>query len=148
MGMYNEKVMDHFTNPRNTGVIENADAVGTYGSPVCGDMMEISLKVEDNVIVDAKFRTFGCGSAIASSSVATDMIKGRTLEDALKLTNANFVEELGGLPGAKVHCSVLAEQAIKTAIYMYAKKHGLELEGLKGFDPDSEFDHDHEDEEE
>jgi len=139
MGMYNEKVMDHFTNPRNTGVIENADAVGTYGSPVCGDMMEISLKVEDNVIVDAKFRTFGCG---------TDMIKGRTLEDALKLTNANFVEELGGLPGAKVHCSVLAEQAIKTAIYMYAKKHGLELEGLKGFDPDSEFDHDHEDEEE
>jgi len=141
MGMYNEKVMDHFTNPRNTGVIENADAVGTYGSPVCGDMMEISLKVENNVIVDAKFRTFGCGSAIASSSVATDMIKGRTLEDALKLTNANFVEELGD-------CSVLAEQAIKTAIYMYAKKHGLELEGLKGFDPDSEFDHDDEDEEE
>ena len=141
MGMYNEKVMEHFTNPKNTGVIENADAVGTYGSPVCGDMMGISLKVENNVITDAKFRTFGCGSAIASSSVATEMIKGRTLEDALKLTNQNFVDELGGLPGAKIHCSVLAEQAIKTAIYMYAKEHGLELPGLEGFDPDSEFDH-------
>ncbi len=148
MAMYNEKVMEHFTNPKNSGVIEDADAVGTYGSPVCGDMMEISLKVDNNVITDAKFRTFGCGSAIASSSVATDMIIGRTLEDALKLTNQNFVDELGGLPGPKIHCSVLAEQAIKTAIYMYAKKHGLELEGLQGFDPDSEFDHDDDDHEE
>jgi nitrogen fixation NifU-like protein len=148
MAMYNEKVMEHFTNPKNSGVIENADAIGTYGSPVCGDMMEISLKVDDNVISDAKFRTFGCGSAIASSSVATDMIIGKTLEEALKLTNQNFVDELGGLPGPKIHCSVLAEQAIKTAIYMYAKKHGLHLEGLKGFDPDSEFDHDDDDEDE
>lgn len=144
MGMYNEKVMDHFTNPRNAGTMENPDAVGTYGSPVCGDMMEISLKIEGNVIKDAKFRTFGCGSAIASSSVATDMVKGKTLEEALKLTNSEFVEELGGLPGPKIHCSVLAEQAIKTAIYNYAKERGLELEGLSGFNPDAEFDHDHE----
>jgi len=146
MGMYNEKVMDHFTNPRNAGVMENPDAVGTYGSPVCGDMMEIFLKIEDNVIVDAKFRTFGCGSAIASSSVATEMIKGKTLEQALELTNKNFVDELGGLPAPKIHCSVLSEQAVKTAIYNYAKEKGLELEGLKGFDPDKEFSHDHENE--
>ncbi len=144
MGMYNEKVMDHFTNPRNAGTIDNADALGTYGSPVCGDMMEISLKIEDNVIVDAKFRTFGCGSAIASSSVATEMIKGKTLEDALDLTNKNFVDELGGLPAPKIHCSVLAEQAIKTAIYNYAKENDLELEGLSGFNPDEELEHDHE----
>ena len=143
MGMYNEKVMEHFTNPRNAGVIENADAIGTYGSPVCGDMMEISLKIENNIIVDAKFRTFGCGSAIASSSVATEMIKGKTIEEALRLTNQNFVDELGGLPGAKVHCSVLSEQAIKTAIFRYAKENGLEYEELKDFDPDAEFDHDH-----
>lgn len=148
MSMYNEKVMEHFTNPKNAGVIENADAVGTYGSPVCGDMMEISLKVENDVITDAKFRTFGCGSAIASSSVATDMIIGRTLEDALELTNQNFVDELGGLPGPKIHCSVLAEQAIKSAIYSYAEKNGLELKGLEGFDPNSEFDHDHDHEDE
>ncbi|MDD2216289.1 MAG: iron-sulfur cluster assembly scaffold protein [Eubacteriales bacterium] len=141
MGMYNEKVMEHFTNPRNAGTMENPDAVGSYGSPVCGDMMEISLKIEDNVIVDAKFRTFGCGSAIASSSVATDMIKGKTLEEALALTNQNFVDELGGLPGAKIHCSVLSEQAIKLAIYNYAKEKGLVLEGLKDFDPNEEHDH-------
>lgn len=144
MGMYNEKVMDHFTNPRNAGTIENADALGTYGSPVCGDMMEISLKIEDNVIVDAKFRTFGCGSAIASSSVATEMIKGKTLEEALDLSNKNFVDELGGLPSPKIHCSVLAEQAIKTAIYNYAKENNLELDGLSGFNPDEELQHDHE----
>ena len=141
MGMYNEKVMEHFTNPHNAGAMENPDAVGSYGSPVCGDMMEISLKIEDNVIVDAKFRTFGCGSAIASSSVATDMIKGKTLEEALALTNQNFVDELGGLPGAKIHCSVLSEQAIKLAIYNYAKEKGLVLEGLKDFDPNEEHDH-------
>ncbi len=144
MGMYNEKVMDHFTNPRNAGTIENADALGTYGSPVCGDMMEISLKIEDNVIVDAKFRTFGCGSAIASSSVATEMIKGKTLEEALDLSNKNFVDELGGLPSPKIHCSVLAEQAIKTAIYNYAKENNLELDGLSGFNPNEELQHDHE----
>ncbi|HHX13690.1 MAG TPA: iron-sulfur cluster assembly scaffold protein [Clostridiales bacterium] len=141
--MYNEKVMSHFTNPHNAGTMENPDAVGSFGSPVCGDMMEISLKITDGVIEDAKFRTFGCGSAIASSSVATEMIKGKTLEEALALTNNDFVAELGGLPEAKVHCSVLSEQAIKRAIYQYAKEHDLELEGLKGFDPDAEFEHDH-----
>lgn len=146
MGMYNEKVMDHFTNPRNAGTMENPDAVGSYGSPVCGDMMEISLKIEDNVIVDAKFRTFGCGSAIASSSVATEMVKGKTLDEALDLTNQNFIDELGGLPGAKIHCSVLSEQAIKTAIFNYAKDNGIEFEALKDFDPDAEFEHDHDEE--
>ncbi|MEI8215613.1 MAG: iron-sulfur cluster assembly scaffold protein [Eubacteriales bacterium] len=144
MGMYNDKVMDHFLNPKNTGEMENPDAVGTYGSPVCGDMMQISLKVEENKIKDVKFKTFGCGSAIASSSVATEMIKGLSLGDALKLTNKDFVAELGGLPGAKLHCSVLAEQAIKVAIYNYAKEHNLEFEELKDFNPDAEFDEDHE----
>ena len=144
MGMYNDKVMEHFLNPKNTGEMENPDAVGTYGSPVCGDMMQISLKVEDNTIKDVKFKTFGCGSAIASSSVATEMIKGLSLGDALKLTNKDFVAELGGLPGAKLHCSVLAEQAIKVAIYNYAKEHNLEFEELKDFNPDAEFDEDHE----
>lgn len=148
MAMYNDKVMDHFMNPRNAGTMENPDAVGSYGSPVCGDMMEISLKIENNVILDAKFKTFGCGSAIASSSVATDMIKGKTLEEALELTNKNFIDELGGLPGPKIHCSVLAEQAVKKAIYDYAQKNGLELEGLKGFDPNAEEDDHHHGEEE
>ena len=149
MAMYNDKVMEHFMNPHNAGAMENPDAVGSYGSPVCGDMMEISLKIEDNVIVDAKFKTFGCGSAIASSSVATEMIKGKTLEAALELTNKNFIDELGGLPGPKIHCSVLAEQAVKKAIYDYASKNGLELEGLKGFDPNAEEDdHHHQVEEE
>ena len=147
MAMYNDKVMDHFMNPHNAGAMESPDAVGTYGSPVCGDMMEIQLKIENDVIVDAKFRTFGCGSAIASSSVATDMIKGKTLEEALELTNKNFIDELGGLPGPKIHCSVLAEQAVKAAIYEYAKQNGLTLEGLKGFNPDSEIDEHHEEEE-
>ena len=135
MAMYNDKVMEHFMHPHNAGDMENPSAVGEFGSPVCGDLMQIYLKIEDNVIVDAKFRTFGCGSAIASSSVATDMVKGKTLEEALALTNQNFVDELGGLPGPKLHCSMLSEQAIKRAIYNYAQEHGLELEGLKGYDP-------------
>lgn len=143
MAMYNDKVMDLFMNPKNVGEIENADAIGTYGSPVCGDMMQITLKVEDGVIVDAKFKTFGCGSAIASSSMATEMIVGKTLEDALKVTNKDVLEELGGLPGPKIHCSVLSEQAIKAAIYDYATKNGLELEGLKGYDPNAEDDDHH-----
>ncbi|MDO4552702.1 MAG: iron-sulfur cluster assembly scaffold protein [Bacillota bacterium] len=145
--MYNEKVMEHFMHPQNAGDMENPSAVGSYGSPVCGDMMEISLKIEDGVIQDAKFKTFGCGSAIASSSVATEMIKGKTLEEALELTNQNFVDELGGLPAPKVHCSVLSEQAIKLAIYNYAKEKGLQLKGLEGFDPDRDI-HDDEDEHE
>ncbi len=142
--MYNDTVIDHFMNPKNSGVMESPDATGSYGSPVCGDMMEIFLKVEDNIITDVKFRTFGCGSAIASSSIATEMIKGKTLEDALKVTNKDVVDALGGLPGPKIHCSVMSEQAVKLAIYNYAKENNLELEGLKGFNPDAEIDHDHE----
>lgn len=138
MAMYNEKVMDHFMHPHNVGEIENADGIGTYGSPVCGDMMQISIKVEDDVITDAKFKTFGCGSAIASSSAATDMIIGKNVEDALRITNKDVLDELGGLPAIKVHCSVLADQAIRSAIYDYAQKTGKEYEGLEGFDPNAE----------
>ena len=124
MGLYNDKVMDHFMNPHNVGEIENADGTGTYGSPVCGDMMQITLKIEDDVIKDAKFKTFGCGSAIASSSVATDMIIGKTIDEALAITNKQIIDELGGLPAVKIHCSVLADHAIKSAIYDYAQKNG------------------------
>lgn len=140
MQMYNDKVMDYFMNPHNAGDMENPDGVGTFGSPVCGDMMQISIKVKDGVISEAKFKTFGCGSAIAVSSVATDMIKGKTLEEALAYTNKDYMDELGGLPGPKIHCSVLSAQAVKSAIYDYATKHGLELEGLKDFDPDADPD--------
>ncbi len=146
--MYTEKVMDHFMNPHNVGELENADGEGTYGSPVCGDMMKISIKVEDETIVDAKFKTFGCGSAIASSSVATDMIIGKTIEEALEITNKQIIDELGGLPPVKVHCSVLADHAIKSAIYDYAKKNGKTYAGLEGFDPDAEDDDHHDIEEE
>ena len=143
MGMYNDKVMEYFLNPRNVGEIENADGTGTYGSPVCGDMMSISIKVEDDRIVDAKFKTFGCGSAIASSSIATEMMKGKTVEEALEITNGQIVHELGGLPAAKIHCSVLADQAIKSAIYDYAQKSGKKYAGLEGFDPDGKEDAHH-----
>ncbi len=141
--MYNDKVMDHFMNPHNVGEIENADGVGTYGSPVCGDMMQISIKVEDEIIKDAKFKTFGCGSAIASSSVATDMIIGMTVEEALELTNKQIIQELGGLPAVKIHCSVLADHAIKSAIYDYAQKTGKTYKGLEGFDPNAEEEDEH-----
>ena len=141
--MYNDKVMEHFMNPHNVGELENADGVGTYGSPVCGDMMQISIKVEDDKITDAKFKTFGCGSAIASSSVATDMIIGMTIDEALELTNKQIINELGGLPAAKVHCSVLADHAIKSAIYDYAQKTGKTYKGLEGFDPNAEEDDHH-----
>ncbi|HZX45675.1 MAG TPA: Fe-S cluster assembly scaffold protein NifU [Clostridia bacterium] len=120
--MYNETVIEHFTNPRNVGEIEDADGVGEVGSPQCGDIMKIFLKVEDNIIKDIKFKTFGCASAIASSSIMTEMVKGRTLEEALALTNKDVVDALGGLPPAKVHCSVLAEQAIRAAIEDYRSK--------------------------
>lgn len=120
--MYNETVMEHFTNPRNVGEIEDADGVGEVGSPQCGDIMKIFLKVEDNIIKDIKFKTFGCASAIASSSIMTEMVKGRTIEEALALTNKDVVDALGGLPPAKVHCSVLAEQAIRAAIEDYRAK--------------------------
>ena len=121
--MYTKKLMDHFMNPRNVGVIENPDGYAKVGSPSCGDMMEIFLKIEDGVIVDAKFRTFGCASAIASSSVTTEMILNKTIEEALQLTNKSIAENLDGLPASKLHCSVLAEEVINAAIedYMFRK---------------------------
>ena len=120
--MYNEKVMQAFANPKNVGEIENADGVGTVGNASCGDIMQISLKIENDVIVDAKFKTFGCAAAIATSSTATEIVKGMTVEEALKLTNKKVVEELEGLPPQKLHCSVLAEEAIKKAIEDYRSK--------------------------
>ncbi len=141
--------MDHFLNPHNVGEIENADGIGTYGSPVCGDMMQMSINVDENdIITDAKFKTFGCGSAIASSSMATDMIIGKSVEEALELSNQKIVDELGGLPAVKLHCSVLAEHAIKAAIYDYAMKNGKTYKGLEGFDPNEEEDHHHDIDEE
>ncbi|MDF2546528.1 MAG: Fe-S cluster assembly scaffold protein NifU [Anaerosolibacter sp.] len=145
--MYSEKVMDHFMNPRNVGEIENADGVGQVGNVKCGDIMKMYLKIEDDVIVDVKFKTFGCGSAIATSSIATEMIKGKTIQDALKLTNRAVVEALDGLPAQKVHCSVLAEQAVKSALFDYAQKRNIVLEGLEDFKPDEDH-HDHEEEHE
>ena len=120
--LYSDKVMDHFTNPRNVGEIENADGVGTVGNAKCGDIMQMFLKIEDGIIVDVKFKTFGCGAAIATSSMATELVKGKSIEDALKLTNAAVVEALEGLPPVKVHCSVLAEEAIQAAVADYRSK--------------------------
>ena len=121
--MYSEKVLDHFANPRNVGEIQQADGVGTVGNAKCGDIMQIYLKVEDNIIKDVKFKTFGCGAAIATSSMATEMVKGKTIEEALQLTNKAVAEALDGLPGPKVHCSLLAEEAIHAAIEDYQKNH-------------------------
>lgn len=141
MAMYNDLVMEHFFHPHNVGEIEDADGRGDYGSPVCGDLMTFTIKVDENdIITDAKFLTFGCGSAIASSSMATDMIIGKSVDEALEITNRKIVEELGGLPSQKLHCSVLAENAIKKAIYDYATKNGKEYKGLEGFDPDANED--------
>ncbi len=122
--MYNQKVLDAFANPKNVGCIENADGEGTVGNATCGDIMKITLKIENDVIVDAKFQTFGCAAAIATSSTATQMVIGMTVDEALKLTNARVVEELEGLPPQKIHCSVLAEEAIKKAIEDYRAKQG------------------------
>lgn len=121
---YSDKVMDHFMHPRNVGEIEDASASGTVGNAKCGDIMKVDLKIEDNVIVDAKFKTFGCGSAIATSSMATEMIIGKTVEDALNITNKAVAEALDGLPPIKMHCSLLAEQAVKAAIKEYYEKTG------------------------
>ncbi|MCQ5338821.1 Fe-S cluster assembly scaffold protein NifU [Eubacterium ventriosum] len=121
--LYSEKVMDHFMNPRNVGKIDDADGVGEVGNAKCGDIMKIYIKVDNNIITDVKFNTFGCGSAIASSSMATEMIKGKSLDDALELTNKAVAEALDGLPAHKMHCSVLAEEAIKAAIDDYKEKH-------------------------
>ena len=123
--------MDHFMNPHNVGEIENADGTGTYGSPVCGDMMQITLKIEDDVIKDAKFKTFGCGAAVATSSMATELVKGKTIYEALEVTNKAVMEALDGLPPVKVHCSLLAEEAIHAALWDYAEKHHITIEGLK-----------------
>ena len=125
MALYTETVMDHFKNPRNVGSMENADGIGEVGNAKCGDIMKIYLKIENDVITDVKFETFGCGSAIASSSVATEMIKGKSISDALSLTNREVVDALGGLPAHKLHCSVLAEEAIKSAVKDYYDKNGI-----------------------
>lgn len=119
---YSEKVMDHFRNPRNVGVMENPSGVGKVGNPVCGDVMELFIKVENDIITDTRFRTFGCGAAIATSSMVTELVKGKTLEEALKISNKAVAEALGGLPPIKMHCSVLAEKALKAAIDDYRKK--------------------------
>ena len=120
--MYTENVIDRFTNPRNTGMIKNADGVGTVGNPTCGDIMKIYLKVENETIVDAKFKTFGCAAAISSSDVAMDLIKGKTIEEALKVTNKDVLNELGELPAVKIHCSILAQEGIQAAVEDYRKK--------------------------
>ena len=142
MALYNDIVMEHFVNTKNVGEMKNPDGTGVYGSPVCGDMMQIQIKVENDVITDAKFKTFGCGSAIASSSMATSMIIGKTIEEALEVTNKQIIDELGGLPPVKVHCSVLADRAIKNAIYDYAQKNGKTYAALEGYDPNADDDED------
>ena len=121
--LYNETVMEHFMNPRNMGDIKDADGVGEVGAAACGDIMKISLKIKDGKIEDARFKTFGCGSAIASSSMATELIKGRTIDEAMNFSNQEVVDALGGLPPVKIHCSVLAEEALKAALEDYVKKH-------------------------
>ncbi len=129
---YSEKVMDHFTNPRNVGELADANGIGEIGNAKCGDIMKMYIRVENGVIADVKFKTFGCGSAIATSSIATEMIKGKTIEEALKLSNKAVVEALDGLPAHKLHCSVLAEQSIKAAIADYYKRQGIDPEPIVG----------------
>ena len=145
--MYTEKVMDHFMHPRNVGGMENASGVGTVGNAKCGDIMRIYLDIDENQVVrDAKFKTFGCGAAIATSSMATEMIIGKTIQEALEVTNKAVMEALGGLPPVKVHCSLLAEQAVHAALWDYAQKNGIVIEGLKP--PVNDVDElDHEEEE-
>ena len=130
--MYSEKVIDHFSNPRNVGEIENASGVGTVGNAKCGDIMRIYLDIDDNqVIRDVKFKTFGCGAAVATSSMATEMVKGKTVQEAMEVTNKAVMEALDGLPPVKVHCSLLAEEAIHAALWDYAEKHHIKIEGLQ-----------------
>lgn len=130
--IYSEKVMDHFANPRNVGKIENADGIGEVGNAKCGDIMKMYLKIDNGIITDAKFKTFGCGAAVATSSMATELIKGKPIEDAVKLTNKAVIEALDGLPPAKLHCSVLAEQATKAALADYYRKNGIDPEPILG----------------
>lgn len=130
--MYTQKVMDHFTNPRNVGEIENASGVGTVGNAKCGDIMRIYLDIDDNgIIQDVKFKTFGCGAAVATSSMATELVKGKSINEALQITNKAVMEALDGLPPVKVHCSLLAEEAIHAALWDYAEKNGIVIEGLE-----------------
>jgi nitrogen fixation NifU-like protein len=136
--MYTEIVMDHFKNPRNVGAIENADGIGQVGNAKCGDIMKIYLKINDDIIEDAKFETFGCGSAIASSSMATELIIGKSVNDAVEFSNKAVIEALGGLPPVKVHCSVLAEQAIKSALYDYSQKTKKVIKGLENYIPEDD----------
>ena len=144
---YSDKVMDHFLNPRNVGQIEDASGVGEVGNAKCGDIMKIFLDIEDEIIKDVKFQTFGCGSAIASSSMATEMVKGKSIHEALAITNKAVAEALDGLPPVKMHCSVLAEQAIKAALIDYAEKNHIHIPELDGYVIDHDHDHDHDVEE-
>ncbi|MCM8796335.1 MAG: Fe-S cluster assembly scaffold protein NifU [Candidatus Omnitrophica bacterium] len=125
-GLYSEKVMDHFMHPRNCGEIPDASGIGTVGNPICGDVMKMFLKIENNVIVDVKFKTFGCGAAVATSSMVTEMVKGKTIEEALRISNKAVAEALGGLPPVKMHCSVLAEEALRSALSDYYRRQGKE----------------------
>ena len=140
---YSEKVMEHSANPHNVGEMKDADGVGEVGNPKCGDIMRMYIKVEDDVITDVKFMTFGCGAAIATSSMATDLVKGKRIEDALKLTNKAVMEALDGLPPVKVHCSVLAEQAIKAAVSDYYRRRGIDPTPIVGEIPECEEGHCH-----
>ena len=137
--IYSEKVMDHFANPRNVGEIENADGIGEVGNAKCGDIMKMYLKIDHGIITDAKFKTFGCGAAVATSSMATELIKGKPVEDAVKLTNKAVIEALDGLPPAKLHCSVLAEQATKAALADSYRKNGIDPEPILGKFADCEY---------
>ena len=145
---YSDKVMDHFLNPRNVGQIEDASGVGEVGNAKCGDIMKIFLDIEDGIIKDVKFQTFGCGSAIASSSMATEMVKGKSIHEALAVTNKAVAEALDGLPPVKMHCSVLAEQAIKAALIDYAEKNNIHIPELDGVVIDDDHDHHHDIEDE
>ena len=150
MALYSEKVMDHFMNPRNVGTIENADGVGEIGNAKCGDIMKIYLKIENDIIVDCKFQTFGCGAAVATSSMATELVKGKTVQEALQLSNKAVMEALDGLPPVKVHCSVLAEEAIRAALIDYYKRQGIDPEPIVGCTGDCDachHDHGHGEEE-
>ena len=145
--MYSDKVIDHFEHPRNVGEIENASGVGTVGNAKCGDIMRIYLDIDDatHMIRDCKFKTFGCGAAVATSSMATEMVKGKTIEEAMQVTNKAVMEALDGLPPVKVHCSLLAEEAIHAALWDYAEKHGIKIQGLEK--PKSDISEHDEDEE-
>ena len=128
---YSEKVMDHFMNPRNMGEIPDASGSGTVGNPKCGDIMKVYLQIEDGKIVDAKFKTFGCGAAVATSSMATELVKGKSIQEALEVTNKAVMEALDGLPPVKVHCSCLAEEALHAALWDYAQKNNIVIDGLE-----------------